>query len=60
MVSLLCDKWKFIILCKLRKGKKKRFGELQKEIENISTKVLTAQLRELENNRFVKREVHSD
>ena len=52
-------KWKFIILCKLRKNKK-RFGELQKEIGNISAKVLTAQLKELENNGFIKREVYSD
>ena len=59
VVSLLCDKWKFIILCKLRKGKK-RFGELQNEIGNISAKVLTAQLKELESNRFVKRKVYSE
>ena len=59
VVSLLCDKWKFIILCKLRKGTK-RFGELEKEIGNISAKVLTAQLKELENNKFVKRKVYSE
>lgn len=59
VVSLLCDKWKFIILCKLRKGTK-RFGELQNEIGNISAKVLTAQLKELEKNRFIKREVYSE
>ncbi|MDU6040511.1 MAG: winged helix-turn-helix transcriptional regulator [Clostridium butyricum] len=59
VVALLCDKWKFIILCKLRRGKK-RFGELQKEIGEISAKVLTAHLKELESNRFVKREVYSD
>ena len=44
VVSLLCDKWKFIILCKLRKDKK-RFTELQKEIGDISAKVLTSQLK---------------
>ena len=59
VVSLLCDKWKFIILCKLRKGTK-RFGELQNEIGNISAKVLTAQLKELERNGFIKREVYSE
>lgn len=59
VVALLCDKWKFIILCKLRKGKK-RFGELQKEIGNISAKVLTSELKELESSGFVKREVFSD
>ncbi|NFG27998.1 helix-turn-helix transcriptional regulator [Clostridium botulinum] len=59
VVSLLCDKWKFIILCKLRKDKK-RFTELQKEIGDISAKVLTSQLKELENTKFIKREVYSD
>lgn len=59
VVSLLCDKWKFIILCKLRKDKK-RFTELQKEIGDISAKVLTSQLKELESNKFIKREVYSD
>lgn len=59
VVSLLCDKWKFIILCKLRKGKK-RFGELEKEIGNISAKVLTSELKELENNKFIERKVYSD
>ena len=59
VVSLLCDKWKFIILCKLRKDKK-RFSELQKEIENISAKVLTSQLKELESTKFIKREVYSN
>lgn len=59
VVSLLCDKWKFIILCKLRKDKK-RFTELQKEIGDISAKVLTAQLKELESNNFIKREVYSN
>lgn len=59
VVSLLCDKWKFIILCKLRKDKK-RFSELQREIGDISAKVLTAQLKELESTGFIKREVYSD
>ena len=59
VVLLLCDKWKFIILCKLRKNKK-RFSELQKEIGNISAKVLTSQLKELESNRFIRREVYSE
>lgn len=59
VVSLLCDKWKFIILCKLRRDKK-RFSELQKEIGNISAKVLTSQLKELESTKFIKREVYSN
>ena len=59
VVLLLCDKWKFIILCKLRK-KIQRFGELQKEIGNISAKVLTTQLKELEKSGFINRKVYSE
>lgn len=59
VVLLLCDKWKFIILCKLRK-KTMRFGELQKEIGTISAKVLTAELKELEQDGFISREVYPE
>lgn len=56
VVLLLCDKWKFIILCKLRKGVK-RFGELERDIGNISAKVLTSEFKELERNGFINRRV---
>lgn len=59
VVLLLCDKWKFIILCKLRK-KTLRFGELQEQIGNISSKVLTDQLKTLEMNGFIDRKVFSE
>ncbi len=58
VVFLLGDKWKFIILCKLMKGTK-RFGELEKEIGNISAKVLTQQLRDLETFGFISRKVYN-
>lgn len=58
VVFLLGDKWKFIILCKLMKGTK-RFGELEKEIGNISAKVLTQQLRDLETFGFVSRKIYN-
>ena len=54
---LLGDKWKFIILCKLLKGTK-RFGELEKSIGNISSKVLTQQLKDLEVFGFVSRKTY--
>lgn len=59
VVLLLCDKWKFIILCKLRK-RTLRFGELQNEIGNISSKVLTEQLKTMEMNGFIHRKVYSE
>ena len=57
-IFLLGDKWKFLILCKLLSGTK-RFNELEKLIGNISAKVLTQQLRELETFGFISRKVYN-
>lgn len=57
VVFLLGDKWKFIILCKLMKSTK-RFGELEKSIGNISAKVLTQQLKDLEAFGFISRKTY--
>ncbi|MPN13777.1 putative HTH-type transcriptional regulator YtcD [bioreactor metagenome] len=57
VVFLLGDKWKFIILCKLMKSTK-RFGELEKSIGDISSKVLTQQLKELEAFGFISRKTY--
>ena len=43
-LSLISDKWKFLILRDLMDGTK-RFGELKKSIGSISQKVLTSNLR---------------
>lgn len=57
VVFLLGDKWKFIILCKLM-GKTMRFGEIEKAIGNISAKVLTQHLKELESFGFISRKTY--
>ena len=57
VVFLLGDKWKFIILCKLMKSTK-RFGELEKSIGNISSKVLTQHLKDLEVFGFISRKTY--
>ena len=46
-LMLIGDKWKVLILRDLMPGTK-RFGELKKSIGNVSQKVLTAQLRDME------------
>ena len=49
-------KWKLRIILALRDGAK-RFNELQRTIPGISAKVLSNELKELEMNGFVKRNV---
>lgn len=53
---LIGDKWKVLILRDLKSGTK-RFGELKKSVTGISQKVLTSNLRDMEENELVTREV---
>lgn len=55
-LALLGDKWKIIILCQLFKGTK-RFSEIFHSISNINQKMLTQQLRALEEDGFVIRKI---
>ncbi len=56
---LIGDKWKVLILRDLMDGTK-RFGELKKSIGTISQKVLTSQLRSLEEDGIVTREIFAE
>ena len=58
-LTLIGDKWKVLILRDLMPGTK-RFGELKKSIGSVSQKVLTAQLRDMEQNGLVHREVYAE
>ena len=58
-LMLIGDKWKVLILRDLLPGTK-RFGELKKSIGNVSQKVLTAQLRDMESNGLVNRKVYPE
>lgn len=49
-------KWKLRIIVALKDGNK-RFNEMQRLIEGISAKVLSAELKDLELNGFVRRNV---
>jgi DNA-binding HxlR family transcriptional regulator len=57
-LSVIGGKWKPIILYVIKK-EKKRFGEIKKLIPSISQKMLTQQLRELEENDIVHRKVYA-
>ena len=59
IMSVLGGRWKFIILYTLRKSPK-RFGQINQFIPSISNKVLTEQLRELEEDGIIERKVLSD
>ncbi len=52
-------KWKLRIFIALLHGKS-RFNELQRTIDGISSKMLAAELKELELNGFVKRHVYAE
>ena len=58
-LMLIGDKWKVLILRDLMPGTK-RFGELKKSIGTVSQKVLTAQLREMEDQGLVSRKVYAE
>lgn len=58
-LMLIGDKWKVLILRDLLPGTK-RFGELKKSIGNVSQKVLTAQLRDMEESGLVSRKVYAE
>jgi DNA-binding HxlR family transcriptional regulator len=49
-------KWKLRIIVALKEGNK-RFNELHRTIEGISAKVLSAELKDLELNGFIRRNV---
>lgn len=58
-LTLIGNKWKVLILRDLLTGTK-RFGKLKKSIGNVSQKVLTAQLRAMEENGLLIRTVYAE
>ena len=58
-LTLIGDKWKVLILRDLLTGTK-RFGELKKSVGGVSQKVLTSQLRDMEESGLVNRKVYAE
>jgi len=56
---LISNKWKVLIIRDLLDGTK-RFSELKKSINSISQKVLTSNLREMEENDLLTRKVYPE
>ncbi|GEL67456.1 winged helix-turn-helix transcriptional regulator [Marinilactibacillus psychrotolerans] len=57
-VDLIGNKWKLLIMRELLKGTK-RFNELHKSIEGISQKVLTENLRKMEEDGIISRKAYA-
>lgn len=58
-LMLISDRWKVLIIRDLLSGTK-RFGELKRSIGSVSQKVLTAQLRAMEESGLVSRKVYAE
>lgn len=58
-LMIIGDKWKVLILRDLMNGTM-RFGELKKSIGHVSQKVLTAQLRDMEDKGLLTRKVYAE
>lgn len=57
--SLIGGQWTLAICCYLINGKL-RFGELKKKLPSITERMLTLQLRKLEENKLVSRTVYAE
>ncbi len=55
--NILAGKWKLIVVWRLKEGAM-RFGELQRSIPGIKQSSLTQQLRELERDGIIHREIY--
>ena len=58
-LTLIGDKWKVLILRDLMDGTK-RFGQLKKSVGSVSQKVLTAQLRDMEQSGLLIRTAYPE
>lgn len=56
----ISDKWSILVLFTLNQSALMRFNALQKNIPDISQKMLTVTLRTLEEDGFVKRQVYAE
>ena len=58
--AMLSGKWKILILWYVAFYRVQRFGELRRRLEGITQSTLTKQLRELEEDGFLHREIYRE
>lgn len=59
-MAVIEGRWKSTILCKLQMKGPLRFNQLMKELETVSPRILTKQLREMESDGLVIRTVKAE
>jgi DNA-binding HxlR family transcriptional regulator len=59
-MDVVGGKWKALILWELDNARVRRFGQLRRGLPGVSEKVLVQQLRELEEDGIVHREVYAE
>ena len=61
-MARLCDKWSLLVIYTMKESGKEtmRFKELQREIPDISQKMLTVTLRTLEEDGYVTRTIYPE
>lgn len=58
-IDIIGGKWKMPVIWRLKDGSK-RYGELRRSLPKVTHKMLTQQLRELEQDEIIKRRVYAE
>ncbi|MFI3209925.1 MAG: helix-turn-helix domain-containing protein [Peptostreptococcaceae bacterium] len=59
-LDIIGGKWKPLIVYQIGKFENIRYGELKRKIPNINERVLSRQLRELEEHNLIKRKIYDE
>jgi DNA-binding HxlR family transcriptional regulator len=60
VLGRFADKWSLLILCNLQAQGKMRYTEIRKAVPDISQKMLTSTLKQLEKDHLLKRKAYAE